>query len=151
MESPLFFPEQGRPRILHRQEPVDLDNKVDHLVSAAMQGPNLSRSMQRFLTSYPNFSRIIERHVRVQLRRSLDLSDGEVTIFDKALLVITNNGADVQSPAAVMFFCEKWLEYDPVAATPTEFMHEMARIAELPWDRRTSKSHRPGRRGMLIC
>jgi hypothetical protein len=138
--SPLFVPEDTPPRNRRRKD--DPGEKVERLVAEASTSPPLSASMNRFLKSYPDFSRLIARQIRMLSQRNSNLSAAEMTIYDKALLRITRNGADVRSAAAILFFCEHWCEYDPVVGAPTEAMHETAKIATLPWDRMFSLKER---------
>ncbi|ETN42054.1 uncharacterized protein HMPREF1541_03993 [Cyphellophora europaea CBS 101466] len=110
------------------------DNEVERLISEANQLHTMPPKMQRFLNTYPLFTRVIARQVRMVTARSQDFDDCQVTIFDKALLVITRNGNDIGSAIPFQFFCQYWCDYDPAIASPTESMYDMAKFAVLPFD-----------------
>jgi hypothetical protein len=143
MASPLFLLDDARDRGRQRfREVMSIRDKVEQIVDIALQPPPLSRCMQEFLDSYPHFSHVISRYIRILSQRSPDFSEGEMTIFDKALIAVTQEGMDVESSASILFYCEKWLGYDPASGVPNEAMHDVAQIADLPWER-TSTSHMP--------
>ena len=48
--------------------------------------------------------------------RSQDLGDGQVTIYDKALLDLTVNGIQVDNNSAIIFWCQHYCGTDPVNA-----------------------------------
>lgn len=116
------------------------DAQVERLINAAEHLRSMPPNMQRFMKAYPNFYRTIARHVRILLRRSPIPADGQMTIWDRALLTITRNGADVGSAVPIQFFCEHWCEYDPASGAPTEAMYDMAKLAVLPWDSMRNRS-----------
>lgn len=112
-----------------------VDDEVQRLVDEADHVRSMPHALDRFLKAYPTFHRLIAQQVRILQGRSPMPARCEMTIWDRALLIVTRNGADVGSAASIQFFCEHWCEYDPATDTPTEAMYDKAGFAQLPWDR----------------
>ena len=58
------------------------------------------------------FLEVFSRQVQLLKSRSQAFEDAHVTVFDKALLTLTQNGNELESPAAIEYFCEEFLGID---------------------------------------
>ena len=57
-------------------------------------------------------SDLIHRYLLIIRRRSADFKDNQTTIYDKALLHLTDDGNDLTSAPAVLLFCKEYLGFD---------------------------------------
>jgi len=55
------------------------------------------------------FSQIFIRQIELLKSRSQAFEDCHVTVYDKTLLTLTQNGNDLENPAAIVYFCEEYL------------------------------------------
>lgn len=113
---------------------VALDFEVDRIVTEAEQLHTLPPKMERFINTYPLFIRWVARFIRTIAPRSQDFRDGQVTVWDKALLIVTRHGNDIAGSIPFQFFCQHWCEYDPTVGSPTQMMYDMNEFNVLPWD-----------------
>jgi hypothetical protein len=58
------------------------------------------------------FLEVFSRHIQLLKSRSQAFEDAHVTVYDKALLTLTRNGNQLDSPAAIQYFCEEFLGID---------------------------------------
>lgn len=49
------------------------------------------------------------RRIELLKSRSQAFEDGHVTVYDKALLILTRNGNELNHPPAIAFYCEEFL------------------------------------------
>lgn len=123
-----------------------IDTEVQRLIDAAEHVRTMPPALERFLKANPTFNRLIAHQVRILQGRSPIPARCEMTIWDRALLIITRNGVDVGRAASVQFFCEHWCDYDPAVDAPTEAMYDKMGFAQLSWDRmliRPSRAQKP--------
>lgn len=73
----------------------------------------------------------ISRQVQLIKSRSQTLEDGHVTVYDKALLILTRNGRDPEYPPAIHFYCEHYLGIDRTGGH-TEMEELVRQCAETP-------------------
>jgi len=89
-----------------------LDDEVPTLVAEA-QADCLDRAMSNFfLVNRRPFLSAFERQVKLIRNRSQAFEDGQVTIYDKVLLALTNNGTDLNPPSAIQYYCNEFLGID---------------------------------------
>ncbi len=103
--SPLFFPSSSPPHLSVR--PSDA---VAILVEKAQETQTLSLVVDNFLKSKQNvFFGLFSRQIDLIKSRSQNIQDAEITIFDQALLILTEHPNCLMNPAAVKFYCEEYL------------------------------------------
>lgn len=91
------------------------------LVAQALQDNQVDQVLEDIvLENSHTFFEIFHRRVQLIKSRSQAFQDCHVTVFDKALLELTQNGNDLRNASAVSFFCEEHLGI-PVSA---EFIHK---------------------------
>lgn len=84
--------------------------EVDVLLARARMVDCLSQTIDLFITTHRNaFFKTFERRVNLIRSRSQALQDSHVTVFDKVLLELTQNGHRLDHPAAIQYFCEEFL------------------------------------------
>jgi hypothetical protein len=108
MRSALFF---SSPPSAYRQNPAD---EVPQLVAKA-QVAGLSPAISACLKNSEQkrmFLDVFSRHIELLKSRSQAFEDGHITVYDKALLNLTRNGNDLESPHAIQYFCEDFLGID---------------------------------------
>ena len=95
-----------------RNNPTD---EVLLLAAKAQMVQKLSPAISAFLKKPEQknlFLEVFTRHVHLLKSRSQAFEDGHVTVYDKALLMLTRNGNNLHSPAAIQYFCEEFLGID---------------------------------------
>ena len=95
----------------YRQNPAD---EVPHLVARAQVAalsPGISACL-RNPEQKRRFLEVFSRHIQLLKSRSQAFEDGHITVYDKALLNLTYNGNDLESPHAIQYFCEDFLGID---------------------------------------
>lgn len=121
MASPggMFFSSPPGP---YRSNPAD---EVPQLVAKA-QIAALSPAIATCLRNPEQkrrFMEVFSRHIELLKSRSQAFEDCHITVYDKALLNLTRNGNDLDSPHAIQYFCEDFLGIDtsgdPQAARAT--------------------------------
>jgi hypothetical protein len=117
MPSPeaMFF---SSPPSAYRQNPAD---EIPQLVGKA-QIAALSPAISACLRNPEQkrlFLEVFSRHVELLKSRSQAFEDGHITVYDKALLNLTRNGNDLESPHAVQYFCEDFLGIDTLGDPQT--------------------------------
>ena len=86
------------------------DGEVPILVEQAKKIKSLNPALRQFMIHNKRaFLDLFSRQIRLIKSRSQAFEDGQVTVFDKALLILTRNGTDLDDPAAIQFFCEESL------------------------------------------
>jgi hypothetical protein len=110
MPSPeaMFF---SSPPSAYRQNPAD---EVPQLVAKA-QVADLSPAISACLRNSKQKRLLLDvfsRHIELLKSRSQAFEDGHITVYDKALLNLTRNGNDLESPHAIQYFCEDFLGID---------------------------------------
>ncbi|KIY03859.1 uncharacterized protein Z520_00550 [Fonsecaea multimorphosa CBS 102226] len=89
------------------------DDEVPVLVQRAQGVKALDPAFDTFLVSYNHaFLDVFNRQVELIKSRSQAFEDGHVTVFDKTLLILTENGANLNNPAAIRFYCKEYLNID---------------------------------------
>jgi hypothetical protein len=110
MPSPeaMFF---SSPPSAYRQNPAE---EVPQLVAKA-QIAALSPAISACLRNPEKkrlFLEVFSRHIELLKSRSQAFEDAHITVYDKALLNLTSNGNDLESPHAIQYFCEDFLGID---------------------------------------
>ncbi|EXJ55799.1 hypothetical protein A1O7_08729 [Cladophialophora yegresii CBS 114405] len=86
---------------------------VADLVEKAQQTQTLSPAVDNFLSAHENaFFALFSRQIELIKSRSQDLREAQITIFDKALLALTEHPKCLMHSASVKFFCEEYLNID---------------------------------------
>lgn len=98
--------------MLRHSNPAD---EVPVLVEQAEQVTQLSPTLSTFLSNHrKTLVEAITRQIQLVQTRSQALEDGQVTVYDKALLVLTRDGRDPEYAPAIHFFCEQYLGVDGI-------------------------------------
>jgi hypothetical protein len=71
-------------------------------IFVCLQNPNQKRL----------FLEVFLRHIQLLKSRSQAFEDAHITVYDKALLTLTRNGNELDSPAAIQYFCKEFLGID---------------------------------------
>ena len=80
------------------------------LVEKALETQTLSLAVDNFLKSNQGaFFGLFSRQIDLIKSRSQTLRDAEITVFDKALLTLTEHPNCLMNPAAIKFYCEEYL------------------------------------------
>lgn len=90
------------------------DDEIPGLVER-VQRVDLSPALTTFLSKPENkaaFLDLFSRTVELIRSRSQTFEDGHVTVFDKVLLTLTDNGNTLENPAAVVYYCEEYLNFN---------------------------------------
>ncbi|KAG9795981.1 hypothetical protein KCU88_g79, partial [Aureobasidium melanogenum] len=117
------LPASPPPGEAQRKGPED---DVSSLVCEAKKVTALNPLVADFMTGNKGhnkqlFSTLIRCQLQLVKGRSPDFPDGQVTVFDKALVELTNNGRELETPAVVKFFCEHYLNiHDKTSAVETK-------------------------------
>lgn len=92
---------------------------------------SLSLAVGQFISANRDaFLDLIGSQVAVIRTRSQNFADGEVTVFDKALLVLTEHPNSLLAPAAVNFYCKEYLNISLSEAT--EVPRALKTVAKIP-------------------
>jgi hypothetical protein len=107
-DDDLFFSSPG----LHSTAQRDPQDEVQELVDATrtrnMAG--LSPALNSFMALHkPAFLEMFNRQLQLIRSRSQAFEDAHITVFDKVLLNLTQNGTDMDNPAAIQYYCEEYL------------------------------------------
>jgi hypothetical protein len=106
-----------------------LANKVSDLVRDAVRVRVLPDRLKLFINENGEvIFNVMRNWVRMIRFRPHDLSEGQVTIFDKALLAITRGGTDLQSVAAVHFYATHYLGFDEETEEVSAAMKDAAKL-----------------------
>ncbi|KAL2406462.1 hypothetical protein ABEF93_006652 [Exophiala dermatitidis] len=117
------LPASPPPGEAQRKGPED---DVSSLVCEAKKVTALNPLVADFMTGNKGhnkqlFSTLIRCQLQLIKGRSPDFPDSQVTVFDKALVELTNNGRELETPAVVKFFCEHYLNiHDKTSAVETK-------------------------------
>lgn len=83
---------------------------VEQLLAQARTVDKIDPTVHSFISSNRKaFLEVFSRRVSLIKSRSQSFQDCQVTIFDKALLELTQNGHVLISAASVYFFCKEFL------------------------------------------
>ena len=86
------------------------DEEVERIVREAQRIDSIEPSIESILRRHSEaFVDTLERQVQLIKSRSQDFRDCQITVFDKALLVLTRNGGELHHASAVTFFCKEFL------------------------------------------
>ncbi|KEF51624.1 uncharacterized protein A1O9_12259 [Exophiala aquamarina CBS 119918] len=58
------------------------------------------------------FLQVFERQIQLIRNRSQAFEDGQITVYDKVLLALTNSGTDLDHPSAIQYYCKEFLGLD---------------------------------------
>jgi len=107
-------------------------DQVPVLVAKAQAIKALSPPLSAYLATHKQlFLNVFSRHIQLLKSRSQAFEDGHITVYDKALLTLTRNGNDLESAAAIEFYCEEFLGIDK-QGTHTETYHILQQSVLLP-------------------
>lgn len=88
-------------------------NEVPKLVEEAEKTPQLGPLLGQLFEKHRDcVLKNVSHHVQLIRSRSQTLEDGQITIYDKALLILTRHGRDPEYPPAIHFFCQYYLGID---------------------------------------
>ncbi|ETI21358.1 hypothetical protein G647_07704 [Cladophialophora carrionii CBS 160.54] len=109
-----------------------LEADVADLVEKAQQTQTLSPAVDHFLASHQSgFFALFSRQIELIKSRSQDLRDAQITIFDKALLALTEHPRCLMHPASVKFFCEEYLNID-LGGPITQLTRTLQQTVQVP-------------------
>jgi hypothetical protein len=102
----LFFPSPTSRQGFRQQRP---DDEVPILTSRA-QVESLAPVLSNFLSiNRDPFLQVFDRQIQLIRSRSQAFEDGHVTVYDKVLLNLTQNGTNLDQPSAIQYYCEQFL------------------------------------------
>lgn len=93
----------------HRKNP---DDEVRDIVKSLLGSTYLNPIVGKFLEDPVHrdlFLEVFARHANLIKSRCQSFDDGHVTVYDKVLLGLTDNGNRFDSVAAQEYFCEEFL------------------------------------------
>lgn len=96
----------------HTQRPADLMNEVASLVRDYESLTSASPALSIIFRDPPKedlFLEVFTHHLKHLKTRSHQLKDGRMTIYDKALLELTNNGTQTRSLGAFELYLDEVL------------------------------------------
>lgn len=86
------------------------EDEVPVLVARAIQVTTLGPAVDNFMALHKDaFLSMFARQINLIKSRSQAFEDGHITVFDKTLLTLTQNGTDLDNPAAIQYYCEEFL------------------------------------------
>lgn len=95
--------------------------EVNVLLAQAQTVEYLSPTTENFITTHHDaFFKTFERRINLIRSRSQAFQDFHVTVFDKVLLELTQNGHHLNHPAAIQYFCEEFLAIPTNISTSQE-------------------------------
>lgn len=107
----LFFPSSSP-----AQASTSLAEEVESIVAQALRHDWLDPTLKAVIISNQDaFFSTFRQRVELIKSRSQAFQDCHITVFDKALLELTQNGHNLKSPSAIVFFCEEHLGISPSA------------------------------------
>ncbi|KIW90720.1 uncharacterized protein Z519_08503 [Cladophialophora bantiana CBS 173.52] len=125
-DSPLFLPSSPPPHLSRSP-----DAEVPMLVQRAQGVETLSPAFDNFLVSYNHaFFDLFERQIELIKSRSQAFKDGHVSVFDKVLLILTENGNNLNNPAAISFYSKEYLNID-ISASAQEVTSRLQQTVEV--------------------
>jgi hypothetical protein len=102
------LPLSPSPRFRARGPEEEVDNIVDSLERSAYLNPIVEKFLQD-ATQKDLFFEVFARQANMIKSRMQSFEDCHITIYDKALLKLTDNGNRFDSVPAQEFFCEEYL------------------------------------------
>jgi len=94
--------------------------EVDTVLAQAQKVTQLDPQVNAILSlNRGAFFETFSRRVELVKSRSQAFQDCHVTVFDKVLLILTENGKDLDNTAAISYFCEEHLGI-PFSAAPAQ-------------------------------
>ncbi|OAP62980.1 hypothetical protein AYL99_02207 [Fonsecaea erecta] len=132
-DSPLFLHSSPLPHLTSSP-----DDEVPVLVQEAQEVEALEPAFDSFLASHDDaFFDVFDRQVDLIRSRSQAFEDGHVTVYDKALLVLTQNGNSLNNPAAIRFYCREYLNIEIGTREATqEWTAKLQQTTQVPGDLR---------------
>ena len=107
-------------------------NEVPKLVEEAEKVPQLGPLLWQLFEKHRDcVLKNVSHHVNLIRSRSPALEDGQITIYDKALLILTRHGRDPEYPPAIHFFCQYYLGVSGLDGD-AEMDHGVTQSAEIP-------------------
>ena len=108
-----------------------LADEVTVLISDARRKVDLTPALATVMTTHKQLIlSVLDRQIQLLRSRSQALEDGQVTVYDKALLDLTSDGINLENPSALLFWCEYYLGINNINAptnTP-KFLQEMMAV-----------------------
>jgi len=93
---------------------------------------SLNPTLATFLAEHKTlFQEILARQIHLIKSRSQAFEDCHITVYDKVLLALTKNGNDLETPAAIEYFCEEYLAINP-NGVPAQNQKILQRSVALP-------------------
>ncbi|KAK5303860.1 hypothetical protein LTR99_004315 [Exophiala xenobiotica] len=107
-DDDLFFSSPGLHSTTQRDPQDEVQELIDTTRTRNMAG--LSPALSSFMALHkPAFLEMFNRQLQLIRSRSQAFEDAHITIFDKVLLNLTQNGTDLDNPAAIQYYCEEYL------------------------------------------
>ncbi|KAK4938965.1 hypothetical protein LTR10_020713 [Elasticomyces elasticus] len=127
-EEDLFFSSPGLSSPVRRGP----EDEVPILVERASRVTTLCPAVNNFMVVHKTaFLSLFARQINLIRSRSQAFEDGHITVFDKTLLTLTQNGTDLDNPAAIQYYCEEFLGIH-VGASPGEAGRVLSQAVDVP-------------------
>jgi len=106
------------------QQPGGPADEVDAIFERAREVNTIDPDIEVIISEHRGaFTSTFSRRIALIQSRSQAWKDNHVTVFDKVLLLLTRNGNELDTPAAIAYFCKEFL------ATPESTSLDEKRVA----------------------
>ncbi len=146
-DDDLFFSSPG----LHSTQ-RDPQDEVQELVDKTRNMAGFSPALNSFMALHKAaFLEMFNRQLQLIRSRSQAFEDAHITVFDKVLLELTQNGTDLDNPAAIQYYCEEYLGINTGASCEetSRVLHQTMDVPKL-LTRGNSPFPRPRSRGFVL-
>lgn len=90
------------------------EDEVEALFASAQDFNTLDDKLAEVISgNKDSFLDVFGRQVQLLKTRSQAFEDAHVTVYDKVLLLLTQHGNDLESPAAINWYCAEYLGINP--------------------------------------
>jgi hypothetical protein len=106
------------PSLAHRPRVDNSQKKVDELIRKYRSADGPSPVMLELINSPDSYSILINalrRQISLIKCRSHDFEDCQITVYDKALLILSNHGDRVTDPSVLEIYLTEFLGVVPIA------------------------------------
>lgn len=96
---------------LHRAG-SELEEEVRSLFATAQKVISLDHKLSTVINCHrEKFFDTFSRQIQLLKSRSQAFEDAHITVYDKVLLLLTDNGNQLQTPAAIAWYCKEHLGF----------------------------------------
>lgn len=129
-------------------------DQIPILVQDARRITTLTPALATVMTTHKQLIlSVFDRQISIIKSRSQALEDAQVTVYDKALLILTFNGTNLEAPPALLFWCEHYLGIDDARGhfeTPRVLQEMMAVPTVLNQGKQQAQSPHPRNRATAL-